>query len=161
MTRVRTDPLIAALTHPTRRRAYEVLLQVEEMSTVQLQDQVSVDRYNLYHHLKRLVKVGLIENHRDVGRARWWRVSKRVELPGMISEQSTQVIATGSPLDDIAALTHVHSIDLVNSRGQVGAKQFVQQLAQEYNIPLDLPWNFLPVKLILVGKGGDDGESSS
>jgi len=79
----------------------------------------------------------------------------------MISEQSTQVIATGSPLDDIAALTHVHSIDLVNSRGQVGAKQFVQQLAQEYNIPLDLPWNFLPVKLILVGKGGDDEESSS
>ena len=139
MTRVRTDPLIAALTHPTRRQAYEVLLQVEEMSTVQLQDQVSVDRYNLYHHLKRLVKVGLIENHRDVGRARWWRVSKRVELPGMISEQSNQVIATGSALDDIAALTQVHSIDLVNSRGQVGAKQFVQQLAQEYNIPVDLP----------------------
>ena len=60
MTRVRTDPLIAALTLKTRRKAYEVLMQVEEMSTVQLQDQVSVDRYNLYHHLKRLFNVVLI-----------------------------------------------------------------------------------------------------
>ena len=161
MSRVRTDPLVAALTHPTRQGAYQALSQCDEMSTVQIQGVLNVDRYNLYHHLKRLVKVGLIENHRDVGRARWWKVTKRVELPGMISDQSTQVIATGSPLDDIAALTHVHSIDLVNSRGQVGAKQFVQQLAQEYNIPLDLPWNFLPVKLILVGKGREDEESSS
>ena len=77
MSRVRTDPLVAALTHPTRQGAYQALLQSDEMSTVQLQETLTVDRYNLYHHLKRLVKVGLIENHRDVGRARWWRVVKR------------------------------------------------------------------------------------
>ena len=55
-------------------------------------------------------------------------------------------------------LNHVHSIDLLDSRGQVGAKQLVQKLAQEYNIPLDLPWNFLPGKIILVGikKDGDE-----
>ncbi|MGB0365652.1 MAG: winged helix-turn-helix domain-containing protein, partial [Candidatus Poseidoniaceae archaeon] len=83
MSRVRTDPLVAALTHPTRQAAYQALSQSEEMSTVQLQTVLDVDRYNLYHHLKRLVKVGLIENHRDVGRARWWRMVKEVPLPSM------------------------------------------------------------------------------
>ena len=156
MSRVRTDPLVAALTHPTRQGAYQALSQRDEMSTVQLQQALNVDRYNLYHHLKRLVKVGLIENHRDVGRARWWRVVKHVPLPTMGGGNATQ--ATNSPFDQLSKLNHVHSIDLLDSRGQVGAKQLVQKLAQEYNIPLDLPWNFLPGKIILVGikKDGDE-----
>ena len=155
MSRVRTDPLVAALTHPTRQAAYQALSQSEEMSTVQLQAVLDVDRYNLYHHLKRLVKVGLIENHRDVGRARWWRMVKEVPLPSM---GGTTGEASPSPLDALSKLTHVHSIDLVDSRGQVGAKQLVQKLAQEYNIPLDLPWNFLPGKIILVGTKKDNDE---
>ena len=156
MSRVRTDPLVAALTHPTRQGAYQALSQRDEMSTVQLQEALNVDRYNLYHHLKRLVKVGLIENHRDVGRARWWRVVKHVSLPTMGGGTATQ--STTSPFDELSKLNHVHSIDLLDSRGQVGAKQLVQKLAQEYNIPLDLPWNFLPGKIILVGikKDGDE-----
>ena len=156
MSRVRTDPLVAALTHPTRQGAYQALSQRDEMSTVQLQQALNVDRYNLYHHLKRLVKVGLIENHRDVGRARWWRVVKHVPLPTMGGGNATQ--ATTSPFDQLSKLNHVHSIDLLDSRGQVGAKQLVQKLAQEYNIPLDLPWNVLPGKIILVGikKDGDE-----
>ena len=156
MSRVRTDPLVAALTHPTRQCAYQALSQRDEMSTVQLQEALNVDRYNLYHHLKRLVKVGLIENHRDVGRARWWRVVKHVSLPTMGGGTTTQ--STTTPFDELSKLNHVHSIDLLDSRGQVGAKQLVQKLAQEYNIPLDLPWNFLPGKIILVGikKDGDE-----
>lgn len=156
MSRVRTDPLVAALTHPTRQGAYQALSQRDEMSTVQLQEALNVDRYNLYHHLKRLVKVGLIENHRDVGRARWWRVVKHVSLPTMGGGTTTQ--STTTPFDELSKLNHVHSIDLLDSRGQVGAKQLVQKLAQEYNIPLDLPWNFLPGKIILVGikKDGDE-----
>lgn len=156
MSRVRTDPLVAALTHPTRQGAYQALSQRDEMSTVQLQEALNVDRYNLYHHLKRLVKVGLIENHRDVGRARWWRVVKHVSLPTMGGGTTTQ--STTSPFDELSKLNHVHSIDLLDSRGQVGAKQLVQKLAQEYNIPLELPWNFLPGKIILVGikKDGDE-----
>ena len=156
MSRVRTDPLVAALTHPTRQGTYQALSQRDEMSTVQLQEALNVDRYNLYHHLKRLVKVGLIENHRDVGRARWWRVVKHVSLPTMGGGTTTQ--STTSPFDELSKLNHVHSIDLLDSRGQVGAKQLVQKLAQEYNIPLDLPWNFLPGKIILVGikKDGDE-----
>ena len=104
MTRVRTDPLIAALTHPTRQDAYQALSQRDEMSTVQLQTALDVDRYNLYHHLKRLVKVGLIENHRDVGRARWWRVVKHVSLPSMGQSDSptTSPPMTSSPLEDIS-----------------------------------------------------------
>ena len=156
MSRVRTDPLVAALTHPTRQGAYQALSQRDEMSTVQLQEALNVDRYNLYHHLKRLVKVGLIENHRDVGRARWWRVVKHVSLPTMGGGTTTQ--SPTSPFDELSKLNHVHSIDLLDSRGQVGAKQLVQKLAQEYNIPLELPWNFLPGKIILVGikKDGDE-----
>ena len=156
MSRVRTDPLVAALTHPTRQGAYQALSQRDEMSTVQLQEALNVDRYNLYHHLKRLVKVGLIENHRDVGRARWWRVVKHVSLPTMGGGTTTQ--STTTPFDELSKLNHVHSIDLLDSRGQVGAKQLVQKLAQEYNIPLELPWNFLPGKIILVGikKDGDE-----
>ena len=156
MSRVRTDPLVAALTHPTRQGAYQALSQRDEMSTVQLQQALNVDRYNLYHHLKRLVKVGLIENHRDVGRARWWRVVKHVPLPTMGGGDATQ--ATTSPFDELSKLNHVHSIDLLDSRGQVGAKQLVQKLAQEYNIPLELPWNFLPGKIILVGIKKDSDE---
>ena len=160
MTRVRTDPLIAALTHPTRQDAYQALSQRDEMSTVQLQTALDVDRYNLYHHLKRLVKVGLIENHRDVGRARWWRVVKHVPLPsmGQAVAPTTSATMASSPLEELSKLTHVHSIDLLDSRGQVGAKQLVQKLAQEYNIELDLPWNFLPGKIILVGTKKDDND---
>ena len=156
MSRVRTDPLVAALTHPTRQGAYQALSQRDEMSTVQLQEALNVDRYNLYQYLKRLVKVGLIENHRDVGRARWWRVVKHVSLPTMGGGTTTQ--SPTSPFDELSKLNHVHSIDLLDSRGQVGAKQLVQKLAQEYNIPLELPWNFLPGKIILVGikKDGDE-----
>ena len=65
MGRVRGDPITTALAHPTRRAAYVALAQSEEMSTVQLQERLGVDRYNLYHHLKKLASLELIENHRD------------------------------------------------------------------------------------------------
>ena len=85
MSRVRADPITAALAHPTRRNVYISLISVDEMSTVQLQNLVDVDRYNLYHHLKKLASLGLIENHRDSGRARWWKVAKIVDLPEILS----------------------------------------------------------------------------
>ena len=68
MSRVRADPITAALAHPTRRSLYISLSNTPEMSTVQLQNIVEVDRYNLYHHLKKLTSLGLIENHRDEGK---------------------------------------------------------------------------------------------
>ena len=85
MSRVRADPITAALAHPTRRSLYISLSNSDEMSTVQLQNIVDVDRYNLYHHLKKLASLGLIENHRDEGRARWWKIAQSVNLPEILS----------------------------------------------------------------------------
>ena len=63
MARVQADPITAALAHPTRRNLYSTLSDNPEMSTVQLQSIVNVDRYNLYHHLKKLASLNLVENH--------------------------------------------------------------------------------------------------
>ncbi|MEC7636119.1 MAG: helix-turn-helix domain-containing protein, partial [Candidatus Thermoplasmatota archaeon] len=85
MGRVRGDPITTALAHPTRRGAYVELANAQEMSTVQLQKALGVDRYNLYHHLKKLASLELIENHRDEGRARWWRKNLHVDLPELLN----------------------------------------------------------------------------
>ena len=79
--RIHADPVSTALLHPTRRALYLALLAADEHTTVELQKLVSVDRYNLYHHLNKLANLGLIMNHRDEGRARWWCVLDRVPLP--------------------------------------------------------------------------------
>ena len=79
--RIHANPVSTALMHPTRRALYLALLGADEHTTVQLQKIVNVDRYNLYHHLQKLANLGLIINHRDEGRARWWCVLQRVPLP--------------------------------------------------------------------------------
>ena len=79
--RIHANPVSTALMHPTRRALYLALLGADEYTTVQLQKIVSADRYNLYHHLQKLADLGLIINHRDEGRARWWCVLQRVPLP--------------------------------------------------------------------------------
>ncbi|MBR60283.1 MAG: winged helix-turn-helix domain-containing protein [Candidatus Poseidoniaceae archaeon] len=79
--RIHANPVSTALMHPTRRALYLALLGADEHTTVQLQKIVNVDRYNLYHHLQKLADLGLIINHRDEGRARWWCVLQRVPLP--------------------------------------------------------------------------------
>ena len=85
MGRVRGDPITTALAHPTRRGAYVELANAQEMSTVQLQKALGVDRYNLYHHLKKLASLELIENHRDEGRARWSVSYTHLTLPTRFS----------------------------------------------------------------------------
>lgn len=169
MARVRADPVTTALAHPTRRALYICLAAVEEMSTVQLQAEVHVERYNLYHHLKKLASLGLIENHRDVGRARWWKKSMHVDLPEMLTTRpnpsppapqpaSTQVSAGDvgslpSTLSDaVSAGGEIHILQLEGSRDQVGAKRVLEILAQEHGIELNLPWNFLPASIALIAK---------
>ena len=90
MARVRADPITTALAHPTRRSLYIALARHDEMSTVQLQEEVSVKRYNLYHHLQKLESLNLVENHRDAGRARWWRKTAHVELPELLKAEVSQ-----------------------------------------------------------------------
>ena len=169
MGRVRGDPITTALAHPTRRGAYVELAQVEEMSTVQLQKALGVDRYNLYHHLKKLATLELIENHRDEGRARWWRKKLHVDLPELLNASvlpaalpptsvapSEEVIS--APRTTLASLAvdeegrEVIVLDLEGSRDQVGAKQLIVRLSEEFGLTLDVPWNFIPEQLVLYSK---------
>ena len=155
MSRVRADPITAALAHPTRRSLYISLSNTPEMSTVQLQNIVEVDRYNLYHHLKKLTSLGLIENHRDEGRARWWKIAQTVDLPEILSISTTNSISAPitnqvAPLDLDGENTHV--ISLEGSRDRVGAKLLLEKMAQELGIELNLPWNFVPEKIALISE---------
>ena len=155
MSRVRADPITAALAHPTRRSLYISLSNTPEMSTVQLQNIVEVDRYNLYHHLKKLTSLGLIENHRDEGRARWWKIAQTVDLPEILSistanSNSAPITTQVAPLDLDGENTHV--ISLEGSRDRVGAKLLLEKMAQEVGIELNLPWNFVPGKIALISE---------
>lgn len=167
MGRVRGDPITTALAHPTRRAAYVALAQSEEMSTVQLQERLGVDRYNLYHHLKKLASLELIENHRDQGRARWWRKNLHVDLPELLNATSAPApsaapaapAATSSrPSTTLASLAvdeegrDVIVLDLQGSRDQVSAKQLIVRLSEEFGLALDVPWNFIPEQLVLYSK---------
>ena len=155
MSRVRADPITAALAPPTRRSLYISLSNTPEMSTVQLQNIVEVDRYNLYHHLKKLTSLGLIENHRDEGRARWWKIAQTVDLPEILSistanSNSAPITTQVAPLDLDGENTHV--ISLEGSRDRVGAKLLLEKMAQELGIELNLPWNFVPGKIALISE---------
>lgn len=164
MGRVRGDPITTALAHPTRRAAYVALAQSEEMSTVQLQQHLGVDRYNLYHHLKKLASLSLIENHRDQGRARWWRKDQHVDLPELLQTTAApaapaHVAPTPSrPVTTLASLAvdeegrDVIVLDLQGSRDQVSAKQLIVRLSEEFGLSLDVPWNFIPEQLVLYSK---------
>ena len=116
MARIHADPVSTSLMHPTRRALYVALLEADEYTTVQLQKIVGVDRYNLYHHLRKLESLGLVMNHRDQGRTRWWCVIDRVPLPSDGSSTSSN--------------NSVGSIDLSNPRVQAAARTMLRELAQ-------------------------------
>jgi hypothetical protein len=145
MARVRADPVTTALAHPTRRAIYLALTHSDELSTVQIERQLGVDRYNLYHHMKKL--------------------ASQVELPELLHASpsvqppttSPPTQASSEPIPDGLhdAVQHggdVRVITLDGSRDQVGAKKMLELLAQQHGIPLDLPWNFLPESIVLIAK---------
>ena len=47
---------------------------------------------------------------------------------------------------------NTHFISLEGSRDRVGAKLLLEKLAQELGIKLELPWNFVPEKIALIGE---------
>ena len=124
MARIHADPVSTSLMHPTRRALYVALLDADEFTTVQLQKLVSVDRYNLYHHLRKLESLGLVMNHRDEGRTRWWCVMDRVPLPSDGSAASSD--------------NSLGSIDLTNPRVQAAARNMLRELSQMSGNTLDL-----------------------
>lgn len=124
LARVHADPVSTSLMHPTRRALYVALLEADEYTTVQLQKIVGVDRYNLYHHLRKLESLGLVMNHRDQGRTRWWCVIDRVPLPNDGSSATSQ--------------NSLATIDLSNPRVQAAARTMLRELAELSGTTLDL-----------------------
>ncbi len=122
--RIHADPVSTALLHPTRRALYLALLSADEHTTVELQKLVAVNRYNLYHHLNKLANLGLIMNHRDEGRARWWCVLNRVPLP----------TDGNAATDDDTML----SIPLQDARVQAQARRLLRELAEISGQSVDL-----------------------
>lgn len=43
-------------------------------------------------------------------------------------------------------------LDLEGSRDQVSAKQLITRLSEEFGLTLDVPWNFIPERLVLYAK---------
>ena len=150
MTKIRVDGRTMALSHPTRLAIYENLLNADEKSTVMLQKSTGVTRYHLYHHLQTLVKNGLVENHRDEGRARWWRVTERVT-----PTTSSQSEILGNLPDSVRALLEsgadVHFIPIPADRSATLAKSAVSAIAESFGVDLEMGVTFMPNGILVIG----------
>ena len=154
MSKIRGDPRQVALAHETRRGIVETLQDVEEKSTVQIQEALNVTRYHLYHHLQQLTKAGIVENHRDQGRARWWRLTGPINLED--KESTSQPDLSDFP-DEVASLirkgANVHWIEIPGSaRDAIAAKKMLESAADEWGVELDLPFTFTPSGILVIGK---------
>jgi DNA-binding transcriptional ArsR family regulator len=150
VTKIRVDGRTMALSHPTRLAIYENLLNADEKSTVMLQKSTGVTRYHLYHHLQTLVKNGLVENHRDEGRARWWRVTERVTPTA-----SSQADVSGNLPDSVRALLEsgadVHFIPIPADRSATLAKSAVSAIAESFGVDLEMGVTFMPNGILVIG----------
>ena len=151
MSKIRVDGRTMALSHPTRLAMYEELLNAEEMSTVMLQKKTGVTRYHLYHHLQSLEKNGLIENHRNEGRARWWKVTERVTLtPATSTDWLHNLPADVRALLEAGA--EVHFIPVPNeSSSVVAAKRTIGNMAEIFDVDLDMGGTFMPNGILVLG----------
>ncbi len=150
MSKIRVDGRTMALSHPTRLAIYEDLLNAEEKSTVMLQKSTGVTRYHLYHHLQTLSKNGLVENHRDEGRARWWRVTERVTM-----NSPSQSDVSGNLPDEVRALLEsgadLHFIPIPADRSATMAKSAVSAIAESFGVDLDMGVTFMPNGILVIG----------
>jgi len=150
VSKIRVDGRTMALSHPTRLAIYENLLDADEKSTVMLQKSTGVTRYHLYHHLQTLVKNGLVENHRDEGRARWWRVTERVTVA-----PSSQPDFTANLSDEVRALLEsgadMHFIPIPADRSATLAKSAVSAIAESFGVDLDMGVTFMPNGILVIG----------
>lgn len=154
MSKIRIDGRTMALSHPTRQAVYETLLNSDEMSTVMLQKSTGVTRYHLYHHIQLLQKNGLVENHRDEGRARWWRVTERVMINSnqheSVSGATGHLPAATQQLLDSGAEIHVIPIP-TTAADQISAKKAVEEIALAFGVELDMSFTYMPNSIVLIG----------
>lgn len=150
MTKIRVDGRTMALSHPTRLAIYQNLLDADEKSTVMLQKSTGVTRYHLYHHLQTLVKNGLVENHRDEGRARWWRVTERV-TPTTPSQSDILGNLPDSVRDLLESGADVHFIPIPADRSATLAKSAVSAIAESFGVDLEMGVTFMPNGILVIG----------
>ncbi len=150
MTKIRVDGRTMALSHPTRLAIYQNLLDADEKSTVMLQKSTGVTRYHLYHHLQTLVKNGLVENHRDEGRARWWRVIERV-TPTTSSQSDILGNLPDSVRDLLESGADVHFIPIPADRSATLAKSAVSAIAESFGVDLEMGVTFMPNGILVIG----------
>ena len=150
MGKIRVDGRTMSLSHPTRLAMYEELLNAEEMSTVMLQKSTGVTRYHLYHHLQSLEKNGLVENHRNEGRARWWRVTERVSVTPVVGNGSVENLPS-----EVRALLEsgatVHFIPIPTDRSATLAKSAVSAIAESFDVDLEMGVTFMPNGILVIG----------
>ncbi|HIH83670.1 MAG TPA: helix-turn-helix transcriptional regulator [Candidatus Thalassarchaeaceae archaeon] len=154
MTKIRGDSRQVALAHETRRGIVKTLQEVEEKSTVQIQEAIKVTRYHLYHHLEQLTKAGIIENHRNQGRARWWRLTGPINLEG--ENTTTQPDLSGLP-EEVTSLIRrgadIHWVEIPSSaRDAIAAKKMLESAAEDWGVELNLPFTFTPSGILVIGK---------
>ncbi len=172
MDKIRGNPHAIALAHPTRAQLYSALCASEEMSTVELEKTVGVTRYHLYHHLAQLAKLDLVENHRDVGRAKWWRVGEKAlpEQQGLaaigVTPGTERIAQPGDghqpawfdnlPSEMVRMLERGAKVEFLPLPGGAGksisAKNLLETVAQEYGIDLDIPFTFVPGGIVLISQ---------
>jgi DNA-binding transcriptional ArsR family regulator len=150
VTKIRVDGRTMALSHPTRLAIYQNLLDADEKSTVMLQKSTGVTRYHLYHHLQTLVKNGLVENHRDEGRARWWRVTERV-TPTTSSQSEILGNLPDSVRDLLESGADVHFIPIPADRSATLAKSAVSAIAESFGVDLEMGVTFMPNGILVIG----------
>ena len=150
MGKIRVDGRTMSLSHPTRLAMYEELLNAEEMSTVMLQKSTGVTRYHLYHHLQSLEKNGLVENHRNEGRARWWRVTERVSVTPVVGNGSIENLPSEVRVLLESGAT-VHFIPIPADRSATLAKSAVSAIAESFDVDLDMGVTFMPNGILVIG----------
>ncbi len=161
MSKIRGDPKQIALAHPTRAAMYNILCSKEEMATVELEKEIKVTRYHLYHHLKQLQEAGLVENHRDQGRAKFWKVIEKIDTPKISSSKSTisneAIWINQIPSEIIKLLESGGELKFIpissSAVDAINAKNAINSIAKEFGIDLDLPFTFVPGGIIIVSKG--------
>ena len=151
MSKIRVDARTMALSHPTRLAIYDELLDVEEKSTVMLQKDTGVTRYDLYHHLQSLEKNGLVENHRDEGRARWWRVTERVSTTTPSNSPNVNNALPSEVRALIDSGSEVHFIPIPPDRSATLAKSAVSAIAESFGVDLEMGVTFMPNGILVLG----------
>ena len=160
MSKIRGDPKQIALAHPTRAQMYHILQKKDEMATVELEKEIKVTRYHLYHHLKQLQEAGLVENHRDQGRAKYWKVTEIIDVPKVSSTPTSTTKnewVSKIPNELVKLLEGGGDIEFIpiNSSAveAINAKTAINSISKELGIDIELPFTFVPGGILVVSRG--------